>query len=248
MNNKAKQKLIRGIIYLCSAFMVVVLLTVALITLMTGGLHRAGESAPPRADISDECRTTEPADDMPTATLDEPTDTAPSAEPSTEPSTEPSAEAAASLPERCLMPVEGCISKGHDLELAVYSLTMDDYRVHSGIDIECELGGEVCAFADGRVGAVWRDPFMGYSVELEHSGGLRSYYMNLSPELAGGIEAGCEVKCGQVIGYVGESAALEAAQSPHLHFEVTVDRVRTDPLDYIEYDPSLYPPDPDAEG
>ena len=146
------------------------------------------------------------------------------------------------------MPVSGFVSKEHDLELAVYSLTMNDYRVHAGIDIECEVGREVAAFADGTVSTFWRDPFMGDCMALEHSGGMKSYYMNLSPEAAEGISEGTAVKCGQVIGYVGESASLEAAESSHLHFELTLDGARVDPLNYLDYDPAVYAPDPSAEG
>ena len=34
-----------------------------------------------------------------------------------------------------VLPVDGVLSKGHDSEVQVYSTTMNDYRVHIGLDI-----------------------------------------------------------------------------------------------------------------
>ena len=58
-------------------------------------------------------------------------------------------------------------------------------------------------------------------------------YANLAPELAEGLEVGSEVKCGQVIGCVGETASTEIADEPHLHFEMTVGGKEVDPMSYI---------------
>ena len=47
-------------------------------------------------------------------------------------------------------------------------------------------------------------------------------------------EEGVTVKAGQTIGYVGESAMVEIAEEPHLHFEMTVNGIAVDPLAYFE--------------
>ena len=245
MEHNAKRKIVGGIIYVVGAFMLVTLLCVAIITALTGGLQKAGEKSAPDTSL------TEPATDKPTQKPEEPAedtlDVIGKAQEG-EGEAKPSGVPVESTPESYVMPVGGYISKHHDLELAVYSLTMDDYRVHSGIDIECGVGQEVAAFADGTVSNIRRDPFMGYCMTIEHSGGMKSHYMNLSASAAEGVAEGSTVSCGQIIGYVGESAAIEAAQSPHLHFEVTVNGAKVDPLDYFEYDPAAYAPDTDAEG
>lgn len=126
-------------------------------------------------------------------------------------------------------PVDGEIIKAHDLERLVYSETMQDYRVHSGVDIACEEGAEVVCFADGVVASVTEDYFNGVTVAVTHDQGVVSYYMNLSPELAAGISAGAEVLAGQPIGNVGNSSRLEAADPAHLHFEMTVNGTPVNP-------------------
>lgn len=243
MQNNAKRKLVGGIVYVFLAFMLVTLLCVGLLTALTGGLSRAKGSELPGTDTSAPA-VKSPESDTDTSGTD--TKKAPDTDAGVNPP-EPDAPIAGA-PYAYDMPLDGYISKSFDLELAVYSLTMDDYRVHAGIDIEGEVGSAVSAFADGTVDAVWRDQFMGWCVCLEHDGGMKSYYMNLSGEGAEGIEQGSAVSCGQIIGYVGDSAAVEAAQAPHLHFEVTVDGERVDPLDYLDYDPALYPVDSASEG
>lgn len=126
-------------------------------------------------------------------------------------------------------PVEGEIVKGHSLDNLVFSETMQDYRVHRGVDISCKLGAEVVAFTDGTVSAITDDYFYGTTVAITHSDGMVSYYMNLNPELEEYITVGAEVKSGEAIGKVGTSARCELADNPHLHFELKVNGIDVDP-------------------
>ena len=68
------------------------------------------------------------------------------------------------------LPVSGKVIKQHDAKVQVFSLTMNDYRVHLGVDIATEEGASVLAAADGKVRKIWKDPMMGYCLALEHSG------------------------------------------------------------------------------
>jgi murein DD-endopeptidase MepM/ murein hydrolase activator NlpD len=140
------------------------------------------------------------------------------------------------MQETLMMPVDGTVIKEHDLLHAVYSATMNDYRVHRGVDIETELGSEVVSVADGTVKEVGNDPFMGTTVTIDHGDGLVSIYKNLSPELAQGIKVGKEISEGSVIGNVGESAILEIADEPHLHFELTLKGEPIDPCELLDVD------------
>ena len=133
----------------------------------------------------------------------------------------------------CVMPVNGSVSKGFTEDIAVYSLTMNDYRVHSGIDIDVPVGTNVCACAAGTVERVWDDPFSGTSILIDHGGNMKSLYANLSPELPRGVEAGMTVNAGDVIGGVGETMIIEMADSSHLHFAMQEGGVYVDPLSYI---------------
>lgn len=131
------------------------------------------------------------------------------------------------------LPVSGKLFKDHDATLQVYSATMGDYRVHLGVDIATELDAPVCAAADGKVEKVWEDSLMGTCVAIAHDDDTLSIYKNLSKELTEGISEGVAVKCGQQIGTVGDTAMLEMADEPHLHFEMTVNGLSVDPLDYF---------------
>lgn len=131
------------------------------------------------------------------------------------------------------LPTNGKLLKGHDATLQVYSSTMGDYRVHLGVDISTPEGGEVCAAAAGKVSKVWTDPLMGQCVAVDHGDELLTVYKNLSADLASGIAEGKTVKAGQKLGNVGDSAMLEMAEEPHLHFEVTAKGIQVDPLEYF---------------
>ena len=132
------------------------------------------------------------------------------------------------------VPVKGSVSKGHDNMTAVYSATMDDWRVHLGLDIAAAEGSDVKAAADGTVSQVWDDPLMGKCVSIAHTGAGVSIYKNLDPELPVGITVGARVSAGDVIGAVGESAIIEVADEPHLHFELTVSGEHVDPMEYLD--------------
>lgn len=132
------------------------------------------------------------------------------------------------------LPVNGTLSKGHDATTQVFSNTMKDYRVHLGVDIATEANAAVAAAADGTVSQIWEDALMGHCIAVVHGGDACTVYKNLAETLPEGIEEGVEVKLGQTIGYVGESAMVEIAEEPHLHFEMTVGGIAVDPLEYFE--------------
>lgn len=131
------------------------------------------------------------------------------------------------------LPVSGTLTQGHSVDLQVFSKTMNDYRVHLGIDIATAEGAAVCAAADGTVAQIWEDPMMGWCVALNHTGACVTVYKNLAKDLAEDLAVGDSVKQGQLLGYVGDSAMLEIAEEPHLHMEMTVNGLQVNPLDYF---------------
>ncbi len=132
-----------------------------------------------------------------------------------------------------IAPVSGMVSKAYSVDVPVYSMTMEDYRAHTGVDIAASLGTAVRATAAGTVGEIWEDPMMGTCLSVVHSGGAKSVYKNLAPTVADGIAAGAAVKAGTVLGAVGESALAEIAESSHLHYELEIDGVRVNPADFM---------------
>lgn len=131
------------------------------------------------------------------------------------------------------LPVNGTLSKGHDSSLQVWSDTMGDYRIHLGIDISAAENAPVYAAADGKITKIWDDALMGRCVAVEHGGDVYTIYKNLSETMASGIQTGADVKCGQQIGHIGETAVSEFADEPHVHLEMTVGGLAVNPLDYM---------------
>ena len=132
------------------------------------------------------------------------------------------------------LPVNGALTKKHDATLQVYSNTMGDYRVHLGIDIVTEENAPVYAAADGKIEKIWEDVKMGYCMAVKHGGDCVTIYKNLGETLPEGIAEGVSVRSGQLIATIGNSAMVEVAEEPHLHFEMTVGGLSVDPLEYYD--------------
>ena len=130
-------------------------------------------------------------------------------------------------------PASGEIIKNYSADIPVFSLTMEDYRIHSGIDISGNAGDDVLAAADGVIENVYYDPMMGQTVVIKHSDSYSTIYQNLQTIIPEGIEAGAQVKGGEKIGTVGDTALIEISDSPHLHFAVKVDGEYANPLSYV---------------
>jgi murein DD-endopeptidase MepM/ murein hydrolase activator NlpD len=135
-----------------------------------------------------------------------------------------------------LCPLSGVVNEKHDAETLVFSSTMGDWRIHTGIDIATSLGETVRDSADGTVKEVWEDVMMGTCVSLDHGNGVVTVYQNLDEALPETVAVGKTVKAGDAIGAVGESALAELAEEPHLHFEMLVNGEPVDPLSHLSED------------
>lgn len=154
----------------------------------------------------------------------------------------PSEEPTDQKPIEYLAPTSGVISQKHDSASFIYSVTMNDWRVHEGIDIATTAGAEVKATAAGKIKDISVDPWMGQCITIDHGNGVVSIYRNLAETMPDGIAVGASVAAGQVIGAVGETARVEVAEEAHLHFEMEADGKQVDPLSYISkesYEASL---------
>ena len=129
-------------------------------------------------------------------------------------------------------PVVGEITKHHSLDTPVFSNTLNEWRVHTGIDIATDEGAEVYCAADGVVSKVYSDPLLGRAVEVTHSGGITSVYANLASSGIA-VKEGDTVKSGELIGKVGDTSLSELADEAHLHFAVRINGTCVNPLDYI---------------
>ena len=122
-------------------------------------------------------------------------------------------------PETAVMPVGGIVVNDYAMDHLSYNETTKDWRVHNGVDLAAPLGEPVVAAKSGTVAAVYEDEYLGVTVVVDHQDGYTTRYCNLAKEPS--VEAGQTVTAGTPIGKVGDTALLELAGEPHLHFEVT---------------------------
>jgi murein DD-endopeptidase MepM/ murein hydrolase activator NlpD len=114
-----------------------------------------------------------------------------------------------------IWPVSGYITQGY-------------HTGHYAIDIGSWNGKPIAAADAGFViRAGWDDTGYGFVVIIEHSNGIQTLYAHLSDFR---VEAGESVAQGDTIGLMGASGN---ATGPHLHFEVVVNGVRQNPIEYL---------------
>jgi murein DD-endopeptidase MepM/ murein hydrolase activator NlpD len=99
---------------------------------------------------------------------------------------------------------------------------------HSGVDFPAPTGTPVHATQEGRVVLAEELFFSGNTVVLDHGLGIYTLYGHLS-EI--GVKAGDELAAGDVLGKVGATGRVTG---PHLHWGLTVERARVNPLQLVK--------------
>ena len=129
-------------------------------------------------------------------------------------------------------PVEGEKQKDYSKDNLVYSSTLQEWTVHNGIDFSAEKTDVVKASADGKIKSIKNDPRYGLTVVIEHENGFETIYSSLLT--AEFVTVGEEVKQGQTIATVGNTATFEIADNTHLHFEMKQNGENVDPNIYLK--------------
>lgn len=130
------------------------------------------------------------------------------------------------------LPCSGRVIIPYSGDQLTYSKTLDDWRVHQGVDYAGKIGDKVCSVAAGTVKSVYEDELMGVTVIIEHADGLVSVYSNLSSSPP--VKDGDKVAMAQVIGGIGQSSSSEVREAPHLHFEILKSGIPQDPDLYFK--------------
>jgi murein DD-endopeptidase MepM/ murein hydrolase activator NlpD len=104
-------------------------------------------------------------------------------------------------------------------------------KFHYGIDFTAPQGTEIYVTGDGVVESVVQER-RGYGnhIIVNHGFGYRTTYAHLDRF---NIRRGQKVKRGDVIGFVGSTGASLA---PHLHYEVELNGVKVDPVNFFYND------------
>lgn len=111
--------------------------------------------------------------------------------------------------------------------------TLGIFRLHQGMDFECEAGTEVLATVDGTVKNVYtNDRLYGGIIEIEHADGVTTVYKFVDPDE--NLKKGSAVNRGDVIGTVAAATGIENADGAHLHFEVYKNDIIQDPDIYLK--------------
>lgn len=124
---------------------------------------------------------------------------------------------------RFIRPVEGRVTSGFGMRVhPIFKVR----KMHTGIDIAAPAGTPIRAADSGVVVEAGYIRGYGYTVIIDHGGGVATLYAHCSALLVG---AGQEVQRGQTIARVGSTGY---STGPHLHFEVRINGEPVNPAGY----------------
>lgn len=105
----------------------------------------------------------------------------------------------------------------------IYKIT----KFHAGMDFTAPLGTDIYSTGNGTISAVNSSKRgLGNHIIIDHGFGLTSIYAHLDRF---NVRVGQKVKRGDVIGFVGNTGTSVAA---HLHYEIKLNGVNVDPVNY----------------
>jgi len=131
-----------------------------------------------------------------------------------------------------ILPLKGDVANAYSGDKVVKSKTLDEWVMHTGVDIAAAVSTPVKAMSSGKVTEVKNDELWGTTVTIQHANGIISYYANLKSAV--NVKQGQQVKMGDVIGSVGQTADIERAEASHLHLGVKKNGTWVDPMSIIQ--------------
>ena len=123
-----------------------------------------------------------------------------------------------------IWPVKGWVTSGFGYRRSPFT---GKRSFHAGLDISTRTGTVIVAPADGVVTFVGWEGGYGRIVAVNHGHGIVTRYAHLRKAL---VKTGQKISRGQKIGQVGSSGR---SSGPHLHYEVLLSGVPTNPKYYI---------------
>ncbi|MFZ2537407.1 MAG: M23 family metallopeptidase [Oscillospiraceae bacterium] len=141
-------------------------------------------------------------------------------------------QANTSIVQGYILPLKGSVLNAYSGEKMVKSKTLNDWGLHTGMDISASVSTPVKSMSGGKIKEVKNDSLWGTTVTIEHADGIVSYYSNLKSAV--NVKVNQTVDMGTVIGAVGETCDIERAEESHLHFGVKKDGNWVDPMSVIK--------------
>ena len=123
-------------------------------------------------------------------------------------------------------PVPGYTKISSNYGMRVHPIT-GQYKLHTGVDISAPMGANFVAANDGIVTKAGYNTAYGNMVIIDHGGGISTLYAHGSEIL---VTVGQTVKRNDPILKVGSTGY---STGPHAHFEVRINGVVTNPIEYI---------------
>ncbi len=123
-------------------------------------------------------------------------------------------------------PVPGYTKITSNYGMRVHPIT-GQYKLHTGVDISAPIGANFVAANDGIVTKAEYNTAYGNMVIIDHGGGISTLYAHGSEIL---VTVGQTVKRNEAILKVGSTGY---STGPHAHFEVRINGVVTNPIEYI---------------
>lgn len=108
-------------------------------------------------------------------------------------------------------------------------------RMHSGLDIVCNMNTEIFASGAGTVTFAGRKGGLGWTVEIDHGFGYKTTYGHLNKIK---VKKYQKVKRGDLIALSGKSGRLSTG--PHLHYEIRHNGVVLNPRNFIIDDVNIF--------
>lgn len=124
-----------------------------------------------------------------------------------------------------ILPLNSKVTKDYSDGDMIYSLTMDDWRTHDGIDLAGNIGDNVIAVQEGKVLEVTVDELWGDTVIIQHGNGLKARYCGVNAT----VKKDADIEQGQVIGTL-VAIPIEEKDGVHIHLETEVDGKTADPI------------------
>jgi murein DD-endopeptidase MepM/ murein hydrolase activator NlpD len=123
-----------------------------------------------------------------------------------------------------IWPVNGWVTSGFGMRNNPFTGLP---QMHEGLDIANQVGTIIISPANGIVSDVGNDLLFGKVLVISHGFGINTRYGHLNKVL---VKIGQRVKRGDKIAELG---ATGRTTGPHLHYEVRVNGIPTNPLRYI---------------